>query len=144
MSEKILLPRCRLIWYAVVWWLWQYLARHKYLLYHRYNCSCINPIIYGVYYFTERNSTTIVQRNHPVQRWGKSSTNVQQIKVYTKSSSKDVQYIQNPRTRNINPKSNHIHQRVKWSPRDLMYTESFQMSRVGGNNQTRATSIIYR
>ena len=32
-------------------------------------CSCINPIIYGVYYFSERNSTIIRNRNNPTQRW---------------------------------------------------------------------------
>ena len=32
-------------------------------------CSCINPIIYGVYYFSERNSTIIGHRNNPAHRW---------------------------------------------------------------------------
>jgi len=33
------------------------------------NCSsCINPIIYGVYYFSERNSTVIGNQSNPAQR----------------------------------------------------------------------------
>ena len=32
-------------------------------------CSCINPIIYGVYYFSERNSTIIGHRSNPAHRW---------------------------------------------------------------------------